>query len=146
MKIFIATVFAVGLLTGCSDQPKQGFREALVAKLAEDPDLKDYQLSPELIADCVVAEVAENAPGIPGDPRREAYFGAYAKFVAVPESADPRPVIAAAKDIFGSEAAAREAALGVTEHILTCMGKAVEREDAQPHRDATPPPSAPPTH
>ena len=118
----------LALLLGACDARKQqmGLREAVLAKLQQDPDLKDYKLDPAPIADCVVDAVSDEAPSIPGDPRRDMYFQAYTKIFNAESPADAEAVIAEYKEFFGSEKAAREAALRVTDHIMSCMGQAID--------------------
>jgi hypothetical protein len=114
-------------LIGCDSQKEQlGLREAVLARLQEDPDLKDYKLDPASVTDCVVASIADGAPGMPGDPRRDAYFTAYARILSVKTPTEADQVVEQYKDLFGSQKGAREAALRVTDYIMTCMGEAIE--------------------
>lgn len=127
MKKIMTVIFAALLLSACGESKEQlGLKEALTAKLQDDSDLKDYKLNPADVADCVVKAIAENAPGIPGDPRRERYFAAYAKFVAVKSPADAEKAMEDYQDLFGGVKQAREAAVSVTDHIMGCMGGAIE--------------------
>jgi hypothetical protein len=115
------------LLNGCEAKKQAlGLRAAVLAKLQADPDLKDYKLDPEPIADCVVQAVSDGAPSIPGDPRRDTYFAAYTKFFNASSPGEADAVIKEYKDFFGSEKAANEAALGITDHIMSCMGQAID--------------------
>jgi hypothetical protein len=124
----ILPLIALALLLGACDAKKQqvGLREAVLAKLQKDPDLKDYKLDPGPIADCVVQAVSDEAPSIPGDPRRDTYFQAYTKIFNVDSPADADAIVQEYKEFFGSEKAAREAALRITDHIMSCMGQAID--------------------
>lgn len=120
-------VLLVGLLGACdAKQQALGLREAVLAKLQEDPDLKDYKLDPAVVADCVVKAISDEAPGITGDPRRDTYFKAYGQMLSVKTPAEAEKILEQYKDFFGSAQGAREAALKVTDHIMTCMGEAIE--------------------
>lgn len=120
-------VLLVLLLGGCDAQKQAlGLREAVLAKLKDDPDLKDYKLDPATVADCVVKAISDDAPGIPGDPRRETYFAAYTHMLSVNNPAEAEKTLETYKEFFGSQQGVREAALKVTDHIMTCMGEAIE--------------------
>lgn len=117
----------IALLGGC-EPPKQavGLREAILAKLKDDPDLKDYKLEPAAVADCVMKLISDDAPGITGDPRRDAYFEAYTYLMSVKTPTEAEQALEKYKDFFGSPQGVREAALKVTDHIMSCMGEAIE--------------------
>lgn len=120
-------VLLVLLLSACEPSQQQlGLREAVLAKLKDDPDLKDYKLEPESVADCVVKAISDEAPGITGDPRRDLYFQAYSQLIGVKNPAEAEKAVEKYKDVFGSPQGAREAALKVTDHIMSCMGEAIE--------------------
>jgi len=125
MKNLLIAFLAVFLLTGCTSKEKTTLKEALVAKFKDDSDLKDYKLDPETIADCVVGEISNGLPGFPGDPRRERLFEAYTHFADAKSPADAEKAVADYQQLFGSVKEARHAALSVTDHVMTCMGKAV---------------------
>ena len=128
MKKIMTIIFAALFLNACGGGKEQlGLKEALTAKLQDDADLKDYKLNPADVADCVVSGIAGSLPGFPGDPRRKTYFEAYAKFVAVKSPADAEKAVEEYKDLFGSVKQAREAAVSVTDHIMGCMGAALEQ-------------------
>lgn len=129
MKKIMILMMATVLLSACADsKEKVGLKEALVAKLKEDSDLKDYKLNPADVADCVVKSISEGLPGFPGDPKRNTYFEAYAKFVAVNSPGDAEKAVEEYKDLFGSVRQAREAAVSVTDHIMGCMGMGIEQQ------------------
>lgn len=126
-KIMIAAMIAA-LLSACSGGPEQvSLKEALVAKLKDDSDLKDYNIEAAEVADCVVKAITDGLPGFPGDPKRAKFYEAYAKFVAVRSPNDAEKAINEYKDLFGSVIQAREAAVSVTDHIMGCMGIAIEQ-------------------
>jgi hypothetical protein len=127
MKRLLIAIIAASLLAGCSTKERTGLKEVLVAKFKDDQDLKDYRIEPEPVADCVVAEIADTLPGFAGDPRRDRFFEAYARFLNVRSPSDAEKAITDYTELFGSAKSAREAATSVTDHIMSCMGKAIEK-------------------
>jgi hypothetical protein len=126
----ILMVAATLLLAGC-DRGKTELEQALAENFRGDQDLKDYKIDPDDMAECVADEISSAIPGLPGAPQRKAYFEAYTKMVKVTaNNEDPRQVLEENKEVFGSVRKAREAAFGVTAHILDCMGKLVEQQGA----------------
>lgn len=126
MKKFLIAFCTVSLLVGCSGKEQTGLKESLVAKFKDDQDLKDYNLAPETVADCVVEEIGASLPGFMGDPRREQYFEAYAHFVNAKTPAEAEKAVNDYQQLFGTLKEARTAAMNVTNHVMTCMGKAME--------------------
>ncbi|CAL1239543.1 hypothetical protein [Candidatus Methylocalor cossyra] len=132
MKKTALALFAIALVAGCSNKEQLGLKDALVAKFKDDQDLKDYKLDPGKVADCVVEEITGTLPGFPGDPRRERYFEAYARFVAVKTPGEAEQAIRDYAQLFGSAKEARAAATSITDHVMTCMGKAIEEAGGTP--------------
>ncbi len=65
MTVFVAAL----LLSACGNsKEQQDLKQVLTEKFKDDSDLKDYKLKPEDIADCVVANISQDAPPIPGIP------------------------------------------------------------------------------
>lgn len=134
MKKMLILVFTALALLGCAKKEKTGLREVLIERFKDDQDLKDYQLDPGVVADCVVDEIASSLPGFAGDPRRAQFFEAYARFLNVKSSADAEHSIAEFEQLFGSKQRARQAATSITDHVMTCMGKSIEGASSDGHR------------
>ena len=141
LLIVLCTVLA---LVGCSRKEKTGLRDALVEQFKDDQDLKDYKLEPEPVADCVVDEIASSLPGFAGDPRRAQFFEAYARFLNVKSQADAEKSITEFQQLFGSVQKARQAAVSIPDHIMTCMGKAIEGASSDATRSPDSQPARPP--
>jgi len=134
MKKLIVLFMAALALSACAKKEKTGLKDVLVQRFSEDQDLKDYQLDPADVADCVIDEISSSLPGFAGDPRRDEYFKAYEKFFNVKSANDAEASVNEFERLFGSRQKAREAALGITDHIMTCMGKAIENAPTDGHR------------
>lgn len=128
MKKIMTVLVAAVMLTACGQsQEQKDLKQVLTEKFKDDSDLKDYKLKPEDIADCVVSNISQDAPPIPGDPKRDRYFAAYTKFAAAKSPADAEQAVKDYQDLFGGLKEARAAANTVTDHIMGCMGKAIEK-------------------
>lgn len=134
MKKLIVLFVAALAVSACAKKEKTGLKDVLIQRFSEDQDLKDYKLDPADVADCVIDEIASTLPGFAGDPRRDEYFKAYEKFFNVKSATDAEASINEFERLFGSRQKAREAALGITDHIMTCMGKAIENAASDGHR------------
>lgn len=130
-NLLILTLTAV-LLGGCASKERNEFQEKLAARLATDPDLKDYNLDPNEVAECVTSEIAQTLPGFRGTPARKPYWEAYAAFESTRTTEEGLNTIKKYKDVFGSEQKASAAALGVTQYIMQCMGKLIESAHPAP--------------
>ncbi|MFM8442969.1 MAG: hypothetical protein ACKN9W_06445 [Methylococcus sp.] len=139
MKKLILMILVALSAIGCARKEKTGLREVLIERFKDDSDLKDYNLDPANIADCVVDEISSSLPGFAGDPRRGEFFKAYERFLSVKSEADAEKSIAEFEKLFGSVQKARQAATSIPDHIMTCMGKAIEGSDTEGHRAVTPP-------
>jgi len=134
MKKLMILMLASLSVFGCAKKEKTGLREVLIERFKEDPDLKDYNLDPAKVADCMVDEIGASLPGFAGDPRRGQFFEAYAHFLSVKSMADGEKAIAEFEQLFGSKQKAREAAASLPDHEMTCMGKAIENAESDGHR------------
>ncbi|HLF96145.1 MAG TPA: hypothetical protein VI457_03295 [Methylococcaceae bacterium] len=123
MKKLLPVLAALLTLAACGHKEKLSLEEALLANLKNDQDLKDYKLDPQEVADCAMEAISDSLPVMPTDPRRAQYFEAYAQFLSSPSSPEEaHRMIEGQKELFGSVQAARQAALSITDHIMTCMG------------------------
>jgi hypothetical protein len=138
MKKTIILAAALLSLVACAKQEKTGLREVLIERFKDDSDLKDYKLDPAEVADCVVDEISASLPGFSGDPRRAQFFEAYEHFLNVKSQADADRSLKEFEQLFGSAQNARVAATSITDHVMTCMGKAIEGAGTDGHRVTAP--------
>lgn len=146
MKKLLLVMLAATLLSACGRQEKLTLEQALLEKMQADSDLKDYKIDPKDMTGCVLDEIAQSLPVMPVDSQRGAYFDAYAKFIT---ANNPMQAINDAVPLFGSVQASRKAAMNVTEFVISCMGRLMdkygpeERDPAQPRAVPTKPQPAP---
>jgi len=128
MKKMMIVFVAVLLISACGNsKQQQDLKQVFTEKFKDDSDLKDYKLKPEDIAECVVANITEEAPPVPGDPKRVRYFEAFTKFASVKSPSDLEKAVNEYKDIFGGVKETYAAANNVTDYIMSCMGMAIEK-------------------
>ena len=126
MKQLLILIMTAALLAACASKERNEFEEKLAARLALDPDLKDYNLDPNEVASCVVSEIAKTLPGFRGTPARKPYWEAYAAFESARNTDEALSTVKKYKDVFGSEQKASAAAMEVTQYIMYCMGQLIE--------------------
>ncbi len=126
MKKISIFILAALLLSACASKERDQFQEKLAARLATDPDLKDYNLDPEEVAECVTSQIAKTLPGFRGTPARKPYWEAYLAFESARNSDEALAAVRQYKDVFGSEQKASAAAMNITQYIMACMGKLIE--------------------
>jgi hypothetical protein len=131
MKNLFYTLVAATLLAACSSPQQTDLKSALTEKFRDDSDLKDYKLDPAEVAECVVGEISSDIPVYPGDPRRERFLQAYTRFITISSPDQAEKALAEFEELFGSRQAAREAATNITNHNMTCMGKAIDHSNGQ---------------
>ncbi|MFZ4704246.1 MAG: hypothetical protein ACOYMG_29730 [Candidatus Methylumidiphilus sp.] len=149
MKKILTVFVAALLLAACGNsKEQQDLKQVLTEKFKDDSDLKDYKLKPEDIAECVVANISEEAPPVPGDPKRVRYFEAFTKFASVKSPSDLEKAVKEYQDVFGGIKETYAAANNVTDFIMSCMGMAIEKATpdgkAPPEEKAQPEEIAPP--
>lgn len=132
MKKLLLVIAALLTLAACGQKEKISLEEALLTSLKNDQDLKDYNLDPQEVANCTLDAISDSLPVMPTDPRRAQYFEAYALFLSAPSSPEnAHKMIEGQKELFGSIQAARQAAMSVTDHIMTCMGLLIAARDPE---------------
>lgn len=126
MKKILILILSAVLLSACASKERSQFQEKLAGRLAADPDLKDYNLDPNEVAECVTSQIAKTLPGFRGTPARKPYWEAYLAFESARNSDEALAAIRKYKDVFGSEQKASAAAMNITQYIMACMGNLIE--------------------
>ncbi len=112
-------------LSGCAGEARREYEQVLTAKLAQDPDLKDYNLDPGEVASCVAGKIARELPGFPGSPARDPYWKAHIAFQKARNPIEARRAIEEAAELFGSKEEASRAAFSTTTYIMECIGELI---------------------
>ncbi len=118
-KLLVISLFVL-LLPACSD--KKQFEQAVLDQMQLEKDIKDYKLSPERMAKCVVDTVSNNMPGIfLFDPNRLMAYRNYTKMLTLTSSKDPKKTLEELRVAFGSPKELAEAHSNYTESTLDCL-------------------------
>lgn len=127
-KLLLISLSAI-LLSACSERSQ--FEQAVLEQMQQEKDIKDYKLSPERMAKCVVDTVSNNMPGIFAlDPKRLMAYRSYTKMVSLSSSKDPKKTLEELRAEFGSPKELADAHTNYTESQMDCLSALIgESED-----------------
>nr|WP_305910271.1 hypothetical protein [Methylomarinum sp. Ch1-1]MDP4522113.1 hypothetical protein [Methylomarinum sp. Ch1-1] len=117
-------------LVGCAD--KNQFEQAVLERMQNEKDIKDYKIDPQHMTDCVVDLTSKKMPGLfPFDPTRLTAYRNYAKMLTLTKSEDPQKTMEELRSSFGSAKELAEAHANYTEGVMNCMSAIImESEEA----------------
>jgi hypothetical protein len=128
MKKLLLISLLVLLLPACSD--KKQFEQAVLDQMQLEKDIKDYKLSAERMAKCVVDTVSNNMPGIfIFDPARMMAYRNYTKMLTLTSSKDPKKTLEELRTAFGSPKELAEAHSNYTESMLDCLSALISETE-----------------
>ena len=130
MKKILLICIAVLLLPACADQ--QQYEQAVLANMETDQDIKDYNMDPEDMADCVVDISAKSMPGVfTYDPERMTSFRNYAKMLSMNTVVDKKKMLDELRSLFGSPKALAEAHRNYAESVMRCLNIIEQRAEEE---------------
>lgn len=133
MKKLLLISLSAMLLSGCAD--KKEYEETVLQQMQMEKDIKDYKLSPERMAKCVVDTTSNNMPGMfPFDPKRMMAYRNYTKMLMLSSSKDPKKTLEELRNDFGSAKELAEAHSNYTESQMDCLS-ALIGESEEPTKD-----------
>lgn len=119
MKKLLPVIFLI-LVTACSE--KKEYEQAVLEQMKVEKDIKDYNIEPEKMVECVVVTTSENMPGVfPVDPDRLQAYKNYTKMLKMNSSDDPKKVLEELRKEFGSPKNLADAHSNYTESVVNCM-------------------------
>ncbi len=129
-KLLLISLFAL-LLPACAD--KNQYEQTVLEQMQLEKDVKDYNLSPERMAKCVVETSSSHMPGIFAfDPTRLTAYRNYTKMLTLSSSKDPKKTLEELRTAFGSPKDLAEAHMNYTESMMDCFAAVIsETEEAQ---------------
>jgi hypothetical protein len=120
MKKLLLISLSALLLAGCAD--KNEYEQTVLEQLQLEKDVKDYKLSPERMAKCVVDTTSKNMPGVFAlDPKRLNAYRNYTKMLMLSSSKDPKKTLEELRSAFGSPKELAEAHANYTESQMDCL-------------------------
>lgn len=130
MKKLLLISLSALLLSGCAD--KEQYEQTVLDQMQLEKDVKDYKLSPERMAKCVIDTTEKNMPGVfPFDPNRLSAYRNYTKWLTLSSSKDPKKTIEELNTDFGSPKNFAEARTNYTESQMDCLSALIgESEEA----------------
>jgi len=131
MKKLLLISLSALLLPACAD--KNQYEQTVLEQMQLEKDVKDYNLSPERMAKCVVETSSSHMPGIFAlDPKRLTAYRNYTKMLTLSSSKDPKKTLEELRADFGSPKALAEAHTNYTESMMDCFSAVIsESEEAQ---------------
>ncbi len=118
-KKLLISLASLMLLSACAD--KNHFEEVVLEEMKKEQDVKDYNIEPEKMADCVTDTTYSRMPGFfPFDPDRLAAYRNYAKMLTLAKSSDPKKTLEELRSEFGSPQELAKAHSVYTESIMDC--------------------------
>ena len=131
MRKILLLSLATLLLSGCAD--KNNYETAVLEELERDTktaDAKEYKVSPEKMAACIVEKSSENMHGLFSfDPDRLQAYRNYTKMLSLPKSADPKKTMEELRNDFGSAQELTAARSNYIESQLDCLATFVENSN-----------------
>ncbi|MGZ4959994.1 MAG: hypothetical protein ACXV7J_12110 [Methylomonas sp.] len=127
-------------LAGCAE--KQEYEQAVLEQMKVEKDIKDYNIDPETMTDCVVTTTSGNMPGLFAlDPERRTAYKNYTKMLKLSSSPDTKKTLDELRVDFGSPKQLAEAHANYTESTMECISGLVTNTeqglaDAEPKKAA----------
>lgn len=133
MKKLLLISLSALLLSGCAD--KKEYEETVLQQMQMEKDIKDYKLSPERMAKCVVDTSSSKMPGLFDlDPQRMMAYRNYTKMLTLTSSQDPKKTLEELRNAFGSAKELADAHTNYTESQMDCLS-ALIGETEEPTKD-----------
>ncbi|MCK5478471.1 MAG: hypothetical protein KAI44_06115 [Methylococcales bacterium] len=132
-KIFLVCI-SIFLLPACAD--KENYEAAVLAEMQAEQDVKDYNIDPEEMAECVVDVSSKKMPGLfPYDPDRLTAYQHYTKMLSMRTTKNKKEMLEELRSTFGSPKELAEAHNNFTDSMLNCISvfiqRATEKEETE---------------
>ncbi|MGD7037210.1 hypothetical protein [Methylotuvimicrobium buryatense] len=137
MKKIVFIALAASMLVACSE--KTEYEQAVLEDMRQEKDVKDYKLSPETMARCVVDLSSHNMPGVLAfDPNRRAAYRSYTKMLTLSKAENPEEVLNELRNEFGSPKDLADAHANYTESMMNCFASLImtTEEEAKEAKEA----------
>lgn len=124
-------IFSFALfLSACADQNQ--YKEAVLAEMQKEQDLKNYKIDPQDMTDCVIDLSSQNMRGLfPFDPARMTAYRNYTTMLTFTQTKDPKATLIQLTKDFGSSKALIEARVNYSESIGNCLASNIIKKEEQ---------------
>jgi len=134
MKQSLLISLVVLLLPACADRNQ--YEQAILEQMQKEQDLKDYKITPEYMAKCVLESSSQNMPGVFAlDPKRLMAYRNYTKMLTLEKSPDPKKTLEELRTEFGSARDLAEAHSNYTESLVECYSVVISKSEESAKED-----------
>ncbi|WP_340124340.1 hypothetical protein [Methylobacter svalbardensis] len=128
MKKLLLISLSALLLPACAD--KNQYEQTVLEQMQLEKDVKDYNLSPERMAQCIVETSSSHMPGIFAlDPKRLTAYRNYTKMLTLSSSKNPKKTLEELRADFGSPKELAEAHANYTESMMDCFSAVINESE-----------------
>ncbi|MDD1638296.1 MAG: hypothetical protein LUQ56_09230 [Methylococcaceae bacterium] len=136
MKKLLLISLSALLLPACAD--KNQYEQAVLEQMQKEQDIKDYKITPEYMAKCVVETTSQKMPGLfPFDPKRLTAYRNYTKMLMLSKSSDPKKTLEELRTDFGSAKDLAEAHTNYTESLMECYSAVISESEEASKEEAS---------
>ena len=130
MKKLILICASTLFLTACAD--KQQYEEAVLTQMQTEQDLKDYNIDPEHMTNCVVDLSSKNMPGVFAyDPDRLTAYQNYTSMLSMSTTKDKQSKLEELRSLFGSPRDLANAHANYTESVMNCLASIIMESESE---------------
>jgi len=132
MKKVLLVILAI-FVAGCAE--KGEYEQAVAKQVANDKDVQDYKIDPEIMVKCIVETSSKKMPGfIAFDPERRKAYQNYAMMLNLYDAKDPKQTLDELRETFGSAKDLADAHRNYAESMVNCVSGLVTSEEEQMHK------------
>lgn len=129
MKKILLICASTLLLASCSD--KQQYEAAVLSQMEKEKDLKDYDIDPEYMTECVVELSSKKMPGLfLADPIRLTAYQNYTKMLSMGTTTDKKKKLEELRSLFGDPKALTAAHANYTVSVMDCLASIIMKSEA----------------
>ena len=133
MKKLLIICASTLLLTACAD--KEQYEQAVLTQMKTEQDIKDYNIDPEYMTECVVDLSSKDMPGaFAFDPLRFTAYQNYTKMLSMSSTPneEKQEKLEELRSTFGSPQELTAAHANYTESVMNCVASIImESEETE---------------
>ena len=126
-KIVLLCVTSL-LMVGCAD--KEAYEQAVLTQMETEQDLKDYNIDPIYMTECVMDLSSKKMPGaFAYDPARLESYRRYASMLSMSTTVDKQKKLEELRSLFGSPKELAIAHANYTESVMDCVASIIAKSE-----------------